>query len=219
MSGIERKMTPLAFDRIPSPVIRRLSLYLRQFEVFRAAGIMTLSSRQLGDALALTDVQVRKDLACLGALGHAGIGYDTNELVSRLHHVLGTDQDWDVVLIGAGNLGSALASYGGFAAKRFRIVGIFDLDPGLAPRSSLDAIVLPMERLEEFVARHGIRLALVAVPGPAAQAVVDRLSKAGIEGVLNFAPVTVTPPAGVKMISVDLAIQLEQLAFQVRAGK
>src|SRR5687768_7254359 len=117
-------------ESIPNPAVRRLSLYLRQLESFQRKDRRTISSKQLGESLGLTDAQVRKDLAYFGQFGHPGIGYRVDELIAQVKRILGTDRTWNIVLVGAGNLGRALSSYRGFMAKGFRLVAVFDNDPG-----------------------------------------------------------------------------------------
>lgn len=202
-------------DLIPNPVVRRLSLYLRELESFHRAGRRTVSSKQLGESLGLTDAQVRKDLAYFGQFGHAGIGYLVEELIGQVKHILGTDKVWNVLLVGAGNLGRALIAYRGFHAKGFRLMAVFDEDPGKVGGKIGSFDVQPMSELRATVGKQKIRLAIVAVPADVAQAVADRLVAAGIRGLLNFAPVSLTVPPEVALNSVDLAVQLEQLSFQV----
>src|SRR3954452_7799942 len=115
-------------DLIPNPAVRRLSLYLRQLEAFKRGGRATISSKQLGESLNLTDAQVRKDLAYFGTFGHPGIGYRVEDLIARVRHILGTDKTWNVLLVGAGNLGRALLAYRGFDAKGFALTAVFDND-------------------------------------------------------------------------------------------
>src|SRR5476651_364156 len=122
-------MDQTRFDLIPNPAVRRLSLYLRQLESFKRKERRTISSKQLGESLNLTDAQVRKDLAYFGQFGHPGIGYRVDDLIGQVKHILGTDKTWNVLLIGAGNLGRALLAYKGFTAKGFNLVAIFDSDP------------------------------------------------------------------------------------------
>src|SRR5437667_7993376 len=117
-------------ELIPNPAVRRLSLYLRQLEAFKRKDRRTISSKQLGESLGLTDAQVRKDLAYFGQFGHPGIGYRVDDLIAQVKHILGTDKTWNVLIVGAGNLGRALLSYKGFQAKGFRLVAVFDSDPG-----------------------------------------------------------------------------------------
>ena len=200
---------------VPPATVRRLSLYLRECESLAAAGRTTVSSRDLGRALGLGDAQVRKDLANFGSFGQPGVGYRTADLVSRLRGILGTDRSWDVVLVGAGNIGRALLSYRRFAGKGFRVAAVFDADVRLHGRALGGLTVRPVEELAAAVAGTGARLAILAVPAEAAQAAADLLVSAGVRGILNFAPVPLQVPPGVHVNGVDLAVQLEQLAFRV----
>lgn len=202
---------------IPAPAVRRLSLYLRHLETLLRTERKTISSRQLGDALNLTDAQVRKDLAYFGQFGNPGVGYSIQVLVPRLRRILGTDRLWNVLLVGMGNLGAALAAYRGFEKKGFRLVAVFDADAGKVgkPAPPLGVIIQSLDELKETVKRLDIRLGIIAVPADSAQWVADRLAEAGILGLLNFAPVTLNTPPTLAVSSVDLAVQLEQLSFQV----
>jgi redox-sensing transcriptional repressor len=212
------RMEPSRQDLIPNPAIRRLSLYLRQLENFKRKDRRTISSKQLGESLGLTDAQVRKDLAYFGQFGHPGIGYRVDDLIAQVKHILGTDRTWNVLLVGFGNLGRALASYRGFDAKGFRLVGIFDADPDKIGKTHNGLTIQPLSALAETVHRLNVRLAMLAVPGDAAQEVADRLVEAGINGLLNFAPATITVPPHVALNAVDLAVQLEQLSFQANVA-
>lgn len=209
------RMEPTRPEMIPNPAVRRLSLYLRQLEAFKRKERRTISSKQLGESLHLTDAQVRKDLAYFGQFGHPGIGYRVDDLIGQIKRVLGTDKVWNVLLVGAGNLGRALMAYRGFNAKGFRLTNVFDAGPQLAGRKVGEFAVQPMGELAETVRRNQIRLAMIAVPADVAQDVVDQLVAAGVRGILNFAPVSVNVPANVALNAVDLSVQLEQLSFQV----
>ncbi len=202
-------------EPIPNPAVRRLSLYLRQLEQFKRKDRRTISSKQLGESLGLTDAQVRKDLAYFGQFGHPGIGYRVDDLISEVRRILGTDKTWNVLLVGAGNLGRALLAYKGFASKGFRLVAVFDADPAKTGRKQGTLAIQPMTELADTIQRHTMRLGMIAVPADAAQEVADQLIDAGIRGLLNFAPVSLTVPSHVALNSVDLAVQLEQLSFQV----
>ena len=208
-------MEPPRNEQAPNPAVRRLSLYLRQFEAFERAGQATVSSKQLGDSLALTDAQVRKDLAYFGQFGKAGLGYQCAEMTARLRAILGTDRVWPVALVGAGNLGLALAAYRGFERRGFRLVALFDVDPGKIGGKHAGLTIQPMDELPATVAREQIRLAMLAVPVDAAQRVAEQLVAAGVRGIVNFAPVALTLPREISVSTVDLAEQLEQLAFAV----
>lgn len=202
-------------DFVPNPAVKRLSLYLRQLETFKRKDRRTVSSKQLGESLNLTDAQVRKDLAYFGQFGHPGIGYRVDELIAEVKKILGTDKVWNVLLVGAGNLGRALMAYKGFNAKGFRLASVFDASPHLVGRKMGPFTVQPMTELAETIQKNQIRLAMIAVPGDSAQEVVDHLVAAGIKGILNFAPTSVNVPPHIALNAVDLSVQLEQLSFQV----
>jgi len=208
----------MKFEDIPTPAVYRLSFYLRQLEAFLLAEKNTISSKQLGEALGYSDAQVRKDLAYFGQFGHPGIGYRVDELISHLRKILGTDKVWNVLLVGAGNLGRALIAYRGFLRKGFRLAAIFDDDDRKVGQAFGDLAVSPMDKLAEIAQRNTIKLAIMSVPAEAAQRVADRLVAAGIRGILNFAPVNVNVPEDVSVQSVDLAVQLEQLSFKMSLG-
>src|SRR5437868_5791417 len=196
--------------------VGRLSLYLRHLEGLLRDGTPTVSSSQLGERLGVTDAQVRKDLAYLGHLGQPGIGYPTQDLIAALRHVLGVDRSWTIGLIGVGNLARALLRYRGFQQRGFRIVALFDVDPGKIGQQVDGLIIRPPEAMAEVIAATGAELGVVAVPSEAAQGVADALVAGGVRGVLNFAPVVLRLPSSVSLVSVDLTVQLEQLAFLVQ---
>jgi len=202
-------------ELVPNPAVRRLSLYLRQLEAFQRAARTTVSSKQLGESLGLTDAQVRKDLAYFGQFGHPGIGYRVDDLIGQVRRILGTDKTWNVILVGAGNLGRALSAYRGFEAKGFRLVAVFDKDPGKVGKRLGPFTIQALSDAPDTIAKQNIRLAMLAVPAEEAQTVADQLIDAGVRGLLNFAPVSITVPQHVALNAVDLAVQLEQLSFQV----
>ncbi len=207
-------MEPTRPELIPNPAVRRLSLYLRQLEAFKRKDRRTISSKQLGESLGLTDAQVRKDLAYFGQFGHPGIGYRVEDLIGQVRKILGTDKTWNVLLIGAGNLGRALMTYKGFDAKGFRLAAVFDADSGKVGKKMAQFTVQPLAELADTIAKQSIRLAILAVPADAAQPVADQLIAAGIRGIMNFAPTSLTVPPNIALNAVDLAVQLEQLSFQ-----
>lgn len=195
----------------------RLSLYLRALDGWPAdAG--RVSSGQLAGACGGTDAQVRKDLAGLGQLGQRGLGYDARELAAAVRAALGIDRTWRAVLVGAGNLARALLRYRGFKAQGFEVVGLFDADPGKVGTRVEGLTVEGMDRLGGRVAELGAEMGVVAVPVEAAQGVTDALAAAGVRGVLNFAPVLLRLPPRVRLVTVDLTIQFEQLAYLIRHG-
>jgi redox-sensing transcriptional repressor len=204
--------------RLSRATVGRFSLYLRHLEVLLRDGLTKVSSGQLGDALGITDAQVRKDLACLGSLGHPGIGYVTDELIAAIRRLLGVDRTWLAALVGVGNLGRALLGYRGFEQRGFRLVALFDTDPGKVGQEFEGLTIHSTDSIPERLPETGAELAVVAVPSESAQAVADALVSAGVRGILNFAPVRLRVPSEVRLVSVDLTVQLEQLAFLVQTS-
>jgi len=212
----DRPKPPSPLDAtVPKAVVSRLSLYLRELQHLVQSGNETTSSTQLGSVLGFTDAQVRKDLAYFGQFGYPGIGYRCEELISAIKQILGTDRSWPVALIGLGNLGRALLRYRGFGHQGFSVVAAFDVDTSIVGQRIEEIPVFHLDQLAEIIDELKIRLAIIAVPSPEAQSVASGLVAAGIEGILNFAPVTITLPPTVKHVEVDLAIELEQLSFAV----
>jgi redox-sensing transcriptional repressor len=216
MSSAKRKSSAASAEsQVPKAVVSRLSLYLRELEHLVRDGHETTSSHRLGSVLGFTDAQVRKDLAYFGHFGYPGIGYRCDELIAAIKRILGTDQEWQAVLVGVGNLGRALLGYRGFQQRGFRVVAVFDTDPSKVGSQIEGLQVQHLDRLPEIARANRIRLGMIAVPAAAAQVVADRLVAVGVEGILNFAPVTIVLPPTVQQVGVDLAIELEQLAFAV----
>src|SRR5687768_16259780 len=195
-------------SQVPKAVVSRLSLYLRELQHLVRDGYETTSSTQLGKLLGFTDAQVRKDLAYFGQFGYPGIGYRCGELMKAIKGILGTNQPWPMAIVGLGNLGRALMGYRGFQQQGFQIVAAFDVDPAKVGKFVESIPVHHLDDLSRIVAEHHIRLAIVAVPAASAQKVADALVTAGIEGILNFAPVTLILPKQVRTVGVDLAIEL-----------
>jgi redox-sensing transcriptional repressor len=198
--------------------VARLSLYLRHLEGLLREGTATVSSSQLGEPLGVTDAQVRKDLAYLGHLGQAGIGYPIQELIAALRHALAVDRPWTAAIVGVGNLARALLRYRGFQQRGFRIVALFDVDPAKVGQEVDGLTIHAVSDIPAIVAATGADLGLLTVPSEAAQPVADALAAAGIKGILNFAPIILRLPRHVSLVSVDLTVQLEQLAFLVQFG-
>jgi redox-sensing transcriptional repressor len=196
-------------------VVSRLSLYLRELQRLEAAGQQTISSGQLGNLLGFSDAQVRKDLGFFGQFGYPGVGYRCDELIRAMRDILGTNHRWPVVMIGVGNLGQALLGYRGFGRQNFTIVAAFDADPAKVGQTIQGIPVRRLDELADVVKATGVRLGMIVVPAAQAQGVADRLVAAGIEGIVNFAPVTLALPPHVQVVAVDLAIELEQLSFAV----
>jgi redox-sensing transcriptional repressor len=195
----------------------RLSVYLRCLTFLESQGKKTVSSHEMADRFHLNSAQIRKDLACFGEFGTRGVGYDVARLKTQLVETLGIDRTRNVIIVGAGNLGMALADYSGFNTNGFHIIAMVDADPAKTGRSSREHIpVHPWESLAEIVRRNRVEIGIIAVPGDAAQSVYEALADAGIHAVLNFAPVQLKLRPEVKVKSVDLRINLESLSFHLK---
>jgi redox-sensing transcriptional repressor len=195
----------------------RLSVYLRCLTFLELQGQKTVSSHELAERFHLNSAQIRKDLACFGEFGTRGVGYDVSRLRRHLVETLGIDRTRNVIIVGAGNLGMALADYAGFNSNGFHLVAILDSDPAKIGRTSRSGIpVMPWQKLAEIVRRNHVDIGIVAVPAEGAQAVHDALADAGIYAILNFAPTQIKLRSGVKVRSVDLRINLESLSFHLK---
>jgi len=201
---------------IPEATVNRLPVYLRALYALADRGIATVSSEELATAAGVNSAKLRKDLSHLGSYGTRGVGYDVEYLVYQVSRELGLTQDWPVIIVGAGNLGHALANYGGFASRGFRIAAIFDSDPLTVGTEIADQVVRNADEIEAVIAAYGVSIGVIATPASAAQAVCERLVAAGITSILNFAPVVLSVPAGVDVRKVDLSIELQILAFHAQ---
>ncbi len=199
--------------RIAESTVRRLSLYLRFLEEFEAHGHQTISSGELASQGGTTSAQVRKDLSFFGSFGKRGLGYSVSALSASLREILGLGRPWNVVIVGAGKIGAALAQYKGFRERGFKVVAVYDTDPARVGRSLDGVHVRDQRELESDVAKLKPQIALIAVPAEAAQALVDRVVKAGVRAILNFAPTPLTVPKGVTLRSVNMALELEILSY------
>ncbi|MDI3270170.1 MAG: redox-sensing transcriptional repressor Rex [Bacillota bacterium] len=206
-------------QRIPEATIKRLPVYLRVLERLQEEEVAIISSAELARKSGITSEQIRKDLAYFGAFGTRGVGYGVASLARRLRSILGLDRPMGAVLVGAGHLGTALARYNRTRRQSVQVVAIFDQDPGKVGQVIEDLTVQPLEGLEETIAATGACLAILAVPGPAAQKVAQRLVQAGIEGILNFSPVQLKVPSGVQVQQIDLSLELESLAYYAGQGR
>ncbi|NIP83760.1 MAG: redox-sensing transcriptional repressor Rex, partial [Gemmatimonadetes bacterium] len=183
--------------KVSGPTIGRLSLYLRLLVELRDAGVSTVSSEELAGRSGTTAAQVRKDLSLFGTFGKRGLGYEVEELESRLRGILGLGRRWGVALVGAGRIGAALFGYENFRRQGFHIEAVFDADPSKVGEQWNGLEVQADERMEEVVSEAGIEIAVIAVPARSAQGVADRLVAAGVRGILNFAPTRLEVPSGV----------------------
>ena len=199
--------------KVSEPTISRLSLYLRLLMELTDAGVGTVSSEELASRSGTTAAQVRKDLSLFGTFGTRGRGYSVEELETRLRSILGLEQRWGVALVGAGRIGRALFGYENFRRQGFFIEAVFDRDPDKVGQRWNGLVVQADDELERVLAERSIQIAVVAVPARVAQSVADRLVRAGIEGILNFAPVQLEVPSSVVVRTVDMALEMEGLSY------
>ncbi|HEX8843603.1 MAG TPA: redox-sensing transcriptional repressor Rex [Pyrinomonadaceae bacterium] len=202
-------------EKISELTTNRLSVYLRCLNTLAAAGIKTVSSRALAEQFNLNSAQIRKDLGYFGEFGLRGVGYFVEELRQHITKILGLDTRHRVGIVGAGNLGTALANYNGFRESSFEVVALFDNDKAKIGRriGKAEIMVYDVKRVERVVREKGIDVAVIAVPARAAQKVLNQLMTAGIKAVLNFAPASLKARLGVKLKTVDLTISLESLSY------
>ncbi len=201
---------------IPKKAIYRLSIYHRCLQKLNANGVDTVSSSTLARAAGVKSAQLRKDLAYFGQFGTRGLGYPVEILSSIIRETLGREHLQPVILVGAGNLGSALLRYHGFEKEGFEVVAAFDANPEAARARGVTIPVLPDSDLETFIAGRSVKLAILCVPVEFAQAVDNRLVAAGIQGVLNFSPIVLEVTPDVTVNNVDLALELEHLSYFIR---
>lgn len=202
---------------IPDATVSRLPMYHRSLLSLTARGVLLVSSEELAEASGVSSAKLRKDLSFLGSYGTRGVGYDVEFLLYQIARALGLTQVWPVVIVGIGNLGNALAGYPGFASRGFSVVGLFDTDPNRVGETvtvaGKEIVVTDISKLPQVVLSSGASIGVIATPETAAQEVCDLMVRNGITSILNFAPVLIEVPAGVDVRRVDLATELQILAF------
>jgi redox-sensing transcriptional repressor len=201
---------------IPEATVARLPVYLRALYALAERGVSTVSSEEVAAAAGVNSAKLRKDLSHLGSYGTRGVGYDVEYLVYQISRELGLTQDWPIVIVGSGNLGHALANYGGFASRGFRVAALFDSDPEVVGTRVGQHTVRHSREIEAVIDRLGVSIGVIATPAAAAQQVCDRLVTAGVTSILNFAPTVLNVPSGVDVRKVDLSIELQILAFHAQ---
>jgi redox-sensing transcriptional repressor len=199
--------------RIADSTVRRLSLYLRFLEESGQRGLVTISSDELARRGGTTSAQVRKDLSFFGSFGKRGLGYSVPELTDSLREILGLRRDWQVIIVGAGKIGTALAQYRGFRQRGFRVTAVYDRDPRKIGTQWDSLTVRDMAHIERDIARERPDIAVLTTPAEEAQNVVDRLVGAGMRAMLNFAPIQLQVPPDVTLKNVNMAMELEGLSF------
>jgi redox-sensing transcriptional repressor len=202
---------------VPEVVIERLPQYLRALTRLEESGIEVISSQQLGEILQVTPAQIRKDLSYFGRFGKQGRGYSIAHLLGQLRSILGLDRTWNVAVVGVGRLGRAIIGYPGFGPEGFRIVCAFDADQRLVGQVAGGLMVHDFGHFKEVAEREDVRIAIVAVPAPAAGAVIDQLAAAGIRVILSYAPKTGVTPPGVRIRYVDPVVSLQSMTYFLAA--
>ena len=198
---------------VPAVTVPRLAVYLRKLRELRARGVDRVSSKDLAEMIDLNAAQIRKDFSYFGEFGTRGVGYEVVRLVDEISHCLGLDHSWNVIIVGAGLLGTALARYRGFSEQGFRMVAMFDSSATVIGASYGAGRVRGITDLEGFCREERVDIALVTVPAGEADGTVERLAAAGVKAVLNFAPVKVHAPEDVRVRQVDLSSELMSLTF------
>jgi redox-sensing transcriptional repressor len=198
--------------KIPPATVKRLPVYLQCLDLIDSDSI-GISSKNLAELAKVNDAQVRRDLSYLGTLGTRGVGYDIKTLRNQLQLELGLVEGWSAVIVGVGNLGSALAHYGGFKDKGFGVVGLFDDDPKKINSQVAGLVVTPLSKMEEYCKKYNVAIGIIATPGEYAQGVADLLINCGVRSILNFAPVLLKNVKDVQIRSVDLSQELQILSY------
>lgn len=206
-------------EKISVAVIKRLPKYYRYLELIGDKGIIRVSSQELSKITGLTASQIRQDLNHFGAFGQQGYGYNVEELKIELEKIMGVDKPYNVVIIGFGNIGSALLNYSGFKKKGFKVVGIFDNSPEIIGNKANDVVIKDVSELEEVVTREKVDIAILAIPAIPAQEITDKLVACGIKGIWNFAPIDLKLPRNVVLENVHLDGSLLTLTYYMNSLK
>lgn len=203
----------MAGAEVPDIVIGRLPIYLRALTLLAEVGQEFTSSQELGQILGIGSAQIRKDLSHFGEFGKQGTGYEVSYLRDQISKILNVDRDWSLALVGFGDLGQAIAHYGGFSNKGFHITAAFDADPELIGQSFGEGAVRHVDNLKEVITELNIKVAIVAVPASAAQQVTDKLIEADIRAILNYAPITLSVPSHVHVQYIDPVAHLQKMTY------
>ena len=201
--------------KIPEATIVRLSVYSRFLEQADKKGIVTISSGEIAEGVGVSPAQVRKDLAYFGEFGTRGVGYNVKDLLKHTLKILGLNGKWSVVVLGAGNLGSALVSYRGFRERGFDIMGVFDNDLSKIGKRLMDLEVMGTEKLDQVIRENNVKIGILTVPASAAQEAANQIINSGIKAILNFAPTVLSVPENVEVRDIDLSTRLEILTFHL----
>ena len=202
-------------DKIPDIIIGRLPVYLRALQRLSDKGIQTTSSQELGEIVGISAAQIRKDISQFGEFGKQGTGYSIPFLTERLRDILKVNRVWDVVIVGMGDIGHALARYQGFANRGFVIKMLFDNDPKKVGQKVGNFEIHDISEMADYIKQNKIKIAMLTVPATAAQEVADQLVKAGVRAILNYAPLSLSVPKGVKVQHIDPAIHLQRMTYYI----
>ncbi len=201
---------------VPEVVVGRLPIYARGLAALQQQGREVVSSQELGEQLSVTPAQIRKDLSYFGRFGKQGRGYNVRRLAEELRQILGIDREWTMALVGVGNLGRAILSYGGFMPQGFRIVEAFDSDSSTIGMKIGDVVIKDISQLRETLNQVPVDIGIVAVPADSAQEAIDALAGCGVKGILNYAPMSPRLPAGVLIQRVDPVLSLQSMTFYLK---
>jgi len=203
----------MKMEKISEAVVRRLPIYLRYLKELQMRNVQTVSSQDLGQKLDLNPAQIRKDLAYFGEFGKKGIGYDVSYLIEKIRQILKLDQDLNVALVGAGNLGRALCNYNGYTKEKMKIVAVFDSSPEKIGTRINHLVVQPMSELSQTIKDLNIRIGIITVPASEAQNVANEFIASGVEAILNFAPAIIKVPPNIRVHNADFTTDLQSLAY------
>jgi len=200
-------------DKIPDIIIGRLPIYLRALQRLADRGVQSTSSQELGEIIGISAAQIRKDISQFGEFGKQGTGYSIPFLTERLRSILKVERVWDVIVVGMGDMGHALARYNGFMDRGFRVSMLFDNDPQKIGQRVNDFEILSTDVMVERIKENKIKIAMITVPASAAQEIADQLVKAGVKAILNYAPISLNTPGDVRVQYIDPATHLQRMTF------
>ncbi|MCZ2122596.1 MAG: redox-sensing transcriptional repressor Rex [Anaerolineales bacterium] len=200
-------------EKIPDIIVGRLPIYLRALQRMADNGLKTTSSQELGERVGISAAQIRKDISQFGDFGKQGTGYSIEYLLNKLREILKVDRSWDVVLVGAGDMGHALVNYQGFKNRGFRVAAIFDADKNKLGQKIGELTIESAENLVERIKALDVKIAALTIPASAAQEVADKLVQAGVRAILNYAPITLTVPENVKVQYIDPSVHLQRMTY------
>lgn len=205
--------------KVPEPTASRISIYSRYLEKLDLHGVTSVSSGEIANGVGVSPAQVRKDLAYFGEFGTRGVGYNVKDLMRYTSRILGLDRQWNLIVVGAGNLGYALCTFRGFNKRGFKVAGIFDINPDKTGNLVNNIEIQPMEKMPSVILREEAKIGVIVTPANAAQEVADFMIDSGIKAILNFASQSLTVPEDIELRNIDLSLKLELLTFNLTTNK